>query len=74
MTRNDFRAKALIHIAAALVKVYDEKCDGIVDNEAAQVALSNNAVSIMANLEDAAMSHDPLNPNGIFFDDEDDEE
>lgn len=74
MTRNDFRAKALIHIAAALVKVYDEKCDGIVDNDAAQVALANNAVSIMANLEEAAMPHDPLNPNGIFFDDEDDEE
>lgn len=70
MTRNDFRAKALIHIAAALVKVYDEKCDGIVDNDAAQVALANNAVSIMANLVEAAT----LNPNGIFFDDEDDEE
>lgn len=70
MTRNDFRAKALIHIAAALVKVYDEKCDGIVCNEAAQVALADNAVSIMANLEEAAT----LNPNGIFFDDEDDEE
>lgn len=70
MTRNDFRAKALIHIAAALVKVYDEKCDGIVNNEAAQVALADNAVAIMANLEEAAT----LNPNGIFFDDEDDEE
>ena len=70
MTRNDFRAKALIHIAAALVKVYDEKCTGIVNNEAAQVALADNAVSIMANLEEAAT----LNPNGIFFDDEDDEE
>ena len=70
MTRNDFRAKALIHIAAALVKVYDEKCTGIVKNEAAQVALADNAVSIMANLEESAT----LNPNGIFFDDEDDEE
>ena len=70
MTGNDFRAKALIHIAAALVKVYDEKCDGIVNNEAAQVALADNAVSIMANLVEAAT----LNPNGIFFDDEDDEE
>jgi hypothetical protein len=70
MTGNDFRAKALIHIAAALVKVYDEKSDGIVDNEASQVALADNAVSIMANLEEAAT----LNPNGIFFDDEDDEE
>jgi hypothetical protein len=46
MTGNDFRAKALIHIAAALVKVYDEKCDGIVDNEAAQNALAKNACDI----------------------------
>lgn len=46
MTGKDFQAKALIHIAAALVKVYDEKCDGIVDNEAAQNALAKNACDI----------------------------
>lgn len=73
MTRNDFRQKALIHIAAALVKVYDEKKDGILDNEAAQYALASNAVSIMEALEEAAEPHDPLNDHGVFFDDEDDE-
>lgn len=46
MTGNDFRAKALIHIAAALVKVYDEQCDGIIDNQAAQNALAKNACDI----------------------------
>ena len=70
MTPSEFLQQAMIHVGAALVKVYDEQSDGIVNNEAAQVALADNAVSIMANLEEAAT----LNPNGIFFDDEDDEE
>ena len=46
MTGNDFRAKALIHIAAALVKVYDEQSDGIIDNKIAQNALAKNACDI----------------------------
>ena len=46
MTGNDFRAKALIHIAAALVKVYDEQSDGIIDNKTAQNALARNACDI----------------------------
>ena len=62
-------------LAYAAVLCYDllllmTRADGIVNNEAAQVALADNAVSIMANLEESAT----LNPNGIFFDDEDDEE
>ena len=70
MTRNDFRQKALIHIASALVKVMDEQCDGVLDNEAAHTKLAVNAVSIMSELEDAAMPHDPMNDHGIYFDDD----
>ena len=36
----------MIHVGAALVKVYDEQSDGIVDNEAAQNALARNARDI----------------------------
>lgn len=74
MTRNEFRQRTLIAIASALVKVMDEQADGILDNEAAQTALAVNAVSIMSELEDAAMPHDPMNDHGIYFDDDDDED
>ena len=36
----------MIHVGAALVKVYDEQCDGIVDNQAAQYRLAKNAHDI----------------------------
>ena len=74
MTRNDFRQKALIHIASALVKVMDEQCEGILDNEAAHTRLAVNTVSIMSELEDAAMPHDPTNDHGIYFDDDERED
>lgn len=45
----------MIHVGAALVKVYDEKCDGIVDNEAAQNALAKNALDIAQALLDTAL-------------------
>lgn len=45
----------MIHVGAALVKVYDEKCDGIVDNEAAQNALAKNALDIAQTLLDTAL-------------------
>ena len=54
MTGNDFRAKALIHIAAALVKVYDEQSDGIIDNQVDQNALARNARDIAHALLDTA--------------------
>ena len=73
MTRNDFRQKALIHIASALVKVMDEQRDGVLDNEASHTQLAVNAVSIMSELEDAAMPHDPMNDHGIYFDDDDED-
>ena len=45
----------MIHVGAALVKVYDEQCDGIVDNEAAQNALAKNALDIAQTLLDTAL-------------------
>lgn len=44
----------MIHVGAALVKVYDEKCDGIVDNQADQNALARNARDIAHALLDTA--------------------
>lgn len=70
MTRNDFRQKALIHIASALVKVMDEQCGGVLDNEAAHTKLAVNAVSIINALEDVAASNAALNIHGIYFDDD----
>ena len=55
MTPDEFLQKAMIHEGAALVKVYDEKCDGIVDNEAAQNALAKNALDIAQTLLDTAL-------------------
>lgn len=46
MTPDEFLQKAMIHVGAALVKVYDEKCNGIVDNMAAQNALAKDARNI----------------------------
>lgn len=46
MRPDEFLQKAMIHVGAALVKVYDEKCNGIVDNQAAQNALAKNARDI----------------------------
>lgn len=46
MRPDEFLQKAMIHVAAALVKVYDEQCNGIVDNQAAQHALARNARDI----------------------------
>ncbi|MBR2881367.1 MAG: hypothetical protein IKB96_03260 [Prevotella sp.] len=50
MTPDEFVQKAMIHVGAALVKVYDEKCDGIVDNDEAQNALAKNAIDIAQTL------------------------
>ena len=55
MTPDEFLQKAMIHVGASLVKVYDEKCDGIVDNEAAQNALAKNALDIAQTLLDTAL-------------------
>ena len=55
MTPSEFLQQAMIHVGAALVKVYDEKCDGIVDNEAAQNALAKNALDIAQTLLDTAL-------------------
>lgn len=46
MTPSEFLQQAMIHVGAALVKVYDEQSDGIVDNEATQNALARNARDI----------------------------
>lgn len=46
MTPSEFLQQAMIHVGAALVKVYDEQSDGIIDNEAAQNALAKNACDI----------------------------
>ena len=55
MTPDEFLLFLMIHVGAALVKVYDEKCDGIVDNEAAQNALAKNALDIAQTLLDTAL-------------------
>lgn len=55
MTPEEFLQQVMIHVGAALVKVYDEKCDGIVDNEAAQNALAKNALDIAQTLLDTAL-------------------
>lgn len=55
MTPDEFLQKTMIHVGAALVKVYDEKCGGIVDNEAAQNALTKNARDIAQALLDTAL-------------------
>ena len=61
MTTTEFLQKAMNHVGAALVKVYDEKCDGIVDNKAAQDALAKNAHDIaQALLDTTVFTHEDL--------------
>lgn len=50
MTKNDFLQMAAIRVCAALVKCYDEKADGIIDNEDNQHALVLNAIDIAEEL------------------------
>lgn len=44
----------MIHVGAALVKVYDEQSDGIIDNQVDQNALARNARDIAHALLDTA--------------------
>lgn len=46
MTPSEFLQNAMIHVGAALVKVYDEQSDGIIDNKTAQNTLAKNACDI----------------------------
>ena len=46
MTPSEFLQQAMIHVGAALVKVYDEQSDGIIDNQVDQNALARNARDI----------------------------
>lgn len=54
MTPSEFLQQAMIHVGAALVKVYDEQSDGIIDNQTAQNALARNARDIAHALLDTA--------------------
>ena len=54
MTPEEFLKKAIIHVGAALVKVYDEQSDGIINNMTAQNALAKNARDIAHALLDTA--------------------
>ena len=54
MTPSEFLQQAMIHVGAALVKVYDEQSDGIVDNQVDQNALARNARDIAHALLDTA--------------------
>lgn len=64
MTRNEFRQKALISIAAALVKVMDEQVNGIINNDAAHDTLVQNAEDIAFKLDCIAEADD------LFLDEE----
>ena len=66
MTRNEFLQQALIHVGAALVKCYDEKADGIIDNDSAERDLSEDAIDIAWHLLDRACEYH-------LFDEDDDE-
>ena len=48
----------MIHVGAALVKVYDEQSDGIIDNQVDQNALARNARDIAHALLDTAFDGD----------------
>jgi hypothetical protein len=54
MTPEEFLQQAMIHVGAALVKVYDEQSDGIIDNQTDQNALARNARDIAHALLDTA--------------------
>ena len=47
--------RAMIAVGAALVKCYDEKCDGIIGNDENQYELSLNAHDIALQLLDRAV-------------------
>lgn len=66
MTENEFFQQALIHVGAALVKCYDEKADGIIDNGFAARNLSEDALDIASHLLDRAIDYD-------LFDEENEE-
>ena len=51
MTRNEFRQRAMIHVAAALVKVMAEKSGGMLDNMEGRIRLAANAAKICDELE-----------------------
>lgn len=55
MERNEFVQRAMIAVGAALVKCYDEKCDGIIGNDENQYELSLNAHDIALQLLDRAV-------------------
>lgn len=65
MKGSEFFNLALIHVGAALVKCYDEKCDGIIDNEKAREQLANEADMIAAELLEKAW---------VDYDDDEEEE
>ena len=55
MTPSEFLQQAMIHVGAALVKVYDEQdLVGIIDNKTAQNSLARNARDIAHALLDTA--------------------
>ena len=62
MDKKEFLQRALIAVGAALVKCYDEKCDGIIDNGTAQHDLSLAAMDIADELHGVAVSE------GLFDD------
>lgn len=51
MDRNEFLQRAMIAVGAALVKCYDEKCDGIIGNEMYRDDLAYEARLIAKHLE-----------------------
>ena len=63
MTPEEFLQNAMIHVGAALVKVYDEKCDGIIDNQVDQNALARNARDIAHALLDTAFDGEIFKTN-----------
>ena len=53
----------MIHVGAALVKVYDEQSDGIINNMTAQNALARNARDIAHALLDTAFDGEIFKTN-----------
>lgn len=53
----------MIHVGAALVKVYDEQSDGIIDNQVDQNALARNARDIAHALLDTAFDGEIFKTN-----------
>jgi hypothetical protein len=63
MTPEEFLQQAMIHVGAALVKVYDEQSDGIIDNQTDQNALARNARDIAHALLDTAFDGEIFKTN-----------